>query len=163
MERLRLAVSCVTRVPLMPIPNPTHTVCSFAFRQDFVRGVPLVGIIDNQQRQFVLRLVERITVDPGQYGGLSVRVTHYEYELRYGDGPEIFRFDWHPDSRSPVITPHVHVNAQIGAVSLYRRHLPTGFVTLPSIVRAMIEEFGVRPMKEHWRTDLEVLERELER
>jgi hypothetical protein len=35
-------------------------------------------------------------------------------------------------------------------------HLPTGFITLADIVRLLIDEFGVEPLRADWRDVLDV-------
>jgi hypothetical protein len=40
-------------------------------------------------------------------------------------------------------------------VSLSQAHIPTGFVTLSDVVRLLIEELGVEPRRQDWRTVLE--------
>ncbi|HKG25955.1 MAG TPA: hypothetical protein VKB09_09925, partial [Thermomicrobiales bacterium] len=60
---------------------------------------------------------------------------------------------------------HVHISAALNAaidavttesIDFDNRHVATGVVTLPAIVRMLIEEFDVAPRRGDWR---EVLER----
>ena len=73
-------------------------------------------------------------------------------------------FHWHPDPIVPApAIPHLHVSAQLivpnpanasDTLPLDKLHLPTGYVTLPAVVRMLIEEFGVRPLTATWQTRL---------
>lgn len=84
------------------------------------------------------------------------RIVGYDYALLDRHRRELLAFHWHPTSAlSPVSTPHLHVSARLtvprpGAdpesLPLDKRHLPTGHVSLPAVVRMLIAEFGVQPL-----------------
>jgi hypothetical protein len=82
----------------------------------------------------------------------------YQYTLRDIDGREIIAYHWHPEGRSHVTTPHIHLGpgAEMGRRDLARAHLPTGQVMLEDVLRFAITELGVRPLRRDWS---EVLDR----
>ena len=47
--------------------------------------------------------------------------------------------------------PHLHVTSQAGTAAITRKqHIPTGRVSLESVVRFAIAELGVRPIRDDW-------------
>lgn len=81
----------------------------------------------------------------------------YDYSL-FGDergSDEWLAYHFHP--RTPKDLPHLHVNADAGWATrgLRRRHLPTGRVALEDVIQSLIEDFGVVPLKDAWRRDLD--------
>ncbi|MCA9876259.1 MAG: hypothetical protein KC442_00695 [Thermomicrobiales bacterium] len=90
------------------------------------------------------------------------RVEPRTYEFRLLDHleRELLVYHWQPgpELRGPD-HPHLHVSAalraQTNAVTtqvydLDRRHLPTGYVSLAMMVRMVIQEFGVAPLRQDW-------------
>lgn len=63
----------------------------------------------------------------------------------------LLAYHWHPQGRSPITTPHLHLGSGSGAIDLLTgAHLPTGTVTLVDIVRMAVGELGVRPLRGDW-------------
>lgn len=87
--------------------------------------------------------------------------TAYYYSLEDGDGQEILAYHWHPEARSTVMFPHLHLGAGAGQLrrELYRAHLPTGHITLEDFLRLTIRDFGVQPLHAAWQEVLEKTER----
>jgi hypothetical protein len=123
---------------------------SVSFRQ-MLAGVPLRGAND-----VALSIMHwfRIVASGASRRSWDTSTVGYSYELLGAGGRELFAFHWHPDSRSPITFPHVHVNAQIAEFDLSKMHIPTGVLTLPEIVRFAIEELGVEPLRDDWRAAL---------
>ena len=65
---------------------------------------------------------------------------------------EVLLYHWHPRGNSPVATPHLHLEqgAQVGRTEIRDAHLPTGDVSMEAILRVLIEEMGVRPLRPDW-------------
>ena len=82
--------------------------------------------------------------------GWGVRPTGYRYEVREHDGPELVAYHWHPTGNSAITFPHVHAHILGSAADLSKRHLPTGVVTPAEIVRCLIAELGVEPLRSDW-------------
>jgi hypothetical protein len=89
-----------------------------------------------------------------------VETRTYEFRLLDQSERELLVYHWQPGpgSRGPD-HPHVHVSAalhaRINAVTtraydLDKRHLVTGPVSLAIIVRMLIEEFGIAPLRPDW-------------
>jgi len=90
---------------------------------------------------------------------LEAVTTAYSHVLRDPDGNEIVAYHWHPDGVSSVRHPHLHLSNQIRPIELGRNqaplpladmHLATGVVPLAHVVRMLIEEFGVEPLRDDW-------------
>ena len=81
------------------------------------------------------------------------------YELQTASGELVWSYHWHPTTR--VERPHMHLgHTQLAtdAVLSDKAHHPTDRVSLESIVRACITEYGVEPMKEDWENTLALRE-----
>lgn len=95
----------------------------------------------------------------------DVETRMYEHSLLDRDGHELLTYHWQPGPRfAGPDHPHLHVSAALSAridavsteeIDLDDRHIATGPVTLPSIVRMLIEEFGVAPRRGDWREALD--------
>ena len=105
-----------------------------------------------------MRLLYRI-VETGRTGSAerwNATVITYIYTLHAADDAVLVSYHWHPEGRSPIITPHRH----LGSSAVWQRiladaHLPTGVVTLADVVRVAIRDLGVRPLRQDWSTVLE--------
>jgi len=78
----------------------------------------------------------------------------YAYTLT-SSGRELAAWHWHP--ASGVAYPHVHVT---GAVLDHRVHVPTGRVSIESVLRMLIGDFGVAPLRDDWDDVLAKTERD---
>lgn len=83
-------------------------------------------------------------------------VVAYNYRIEASPNIELLAYHWHPFGFSDQRNPHLHVShsfdsISLGAPPLSAMHLPTGIVELPSIIRLLIEEFGIEPRREDWR------------
>jgi hypothetical protein len=82
----------------------------------------------------------------------------YFFQISEQAHREILAYHWHPDGRSRMTTPHLHVSSRLpliqlsenSTVSLSDMHLPTGVVTIQEIVRLLIVEFQVEPRRSDW-------------
>src|SRR5215213_270046 len=72
--------------------------------------------------------------DPGRW---RARIVAYQYALLDQNGREYLAYHWHPDGSSHVTEPHLHLGpaARVGVGELAAAHLPTGPVSLASVVR----------------------------
>lgn len=95
-------------------------------------------------------------------GIYAVRSTYYAYEILDLDEAEILTYHWHPGGVSPVSRPHLHLSAKIEPipaasvgqlpfeVRLSELHITTGRVLLEDVVRMLITEFNVSPLRDNW-------------
>lgn len=76
----------------------------------------------------------------------------YFYALEEPEGREILTYHWHPDSRSPVTFPHLHLGAgaRVERRELREAHIPTGHVELENVLAMAILDFGTRPQRDDW-------------
>ncbi|WP_300604591.1 hypothetical protein [Trebonia sp.] len=84
-------------------------------------------------------------------GPWRVSTRGYMYELQTASGELVWSYHWHPTSR--VGGPHAHLGrTQLApdAVLSYKAHHPTGRISLESVIRACIAEYGVTPVKDDW-------------
>jgi hypothetical protein len=81
----------------------------------------------------------------------------YLYMLIARDGREVIAFHWHPNGRSPVTFPHIHLGpaAMVGHVKLAAAHVPTGRVALADVLHLAISELTVEPQRADWETVLD--------
>lgn len=102
------------------------------------------------------RVSEDSTVDNGPYRAQTVG---YRYVISTSEGREILAFHWTPEADPSLATtlPHLHVgsvnisdSAPLAPKSFNKLHIPTGAVSLQSVVRFLIEEAGVEPRRVNW-------------
>ena len=72
----------------------------------------------------------------------------YMFSMYDANHQEIIAFHWHPDGRSPVTHPHLHIGAgaRAGYERLQKAHLPTGHITIHDVLRFAIADLGVEPI-----------------
>lgn len=102
--------------------------------------------------QYEVRLRERWTA--------TSEPARYAYEVRRLQGPEVIAFHLHPNLTGSLIH-HLHLGAGAGSLmpELTTAHVPTGPVTAVAFLRFVIEDLGVRTLREDWRGVLESAER----
>jgi hypothetical protein len=146
---LQRSLSCITRAVVDVgggyfIAEHPHTLTIAAGE-----SVPLAG-----PGKLSLRLIQsyRVIEAPGVRGPYAIHITGYFYGLDDELGREVISFQWHPQSRSPVTTPHLHLGAgaRIGRSGLSGSHIPTGRITLEQVLRLAIEDLGVEPLRTDW-------------
>ena len=93
----------------------------------------------------------------------------YQYRLLDRDERELLVYHWQPgDAYRGPDDPHLHVSASLSAqisaidrqsIDLDKLHLTTGRVSLASVVRMLITEFGIAPRRHDWAEVLDRAER----
>jgi hypothetical protein len=76
----------------------------------------------------------------------------YAYEMQTASGELVWSYHWHPEGQR-VTNPHAHLgHTQLAddAVLYQKAHNPTGRVSLESVVRACITEYGATPLQDDW-------------
>jgi hypothetical protein len=83
-------------------------------------------------------------------------MTDYAYVIRHGNGRELLVYHWHPESRSDITFPHLHMKAgtDLRREQFAKAHIPTGWIALQDVVWLAITQFGARPAKKGWPTIL---------
>ncbi|HEV2125469.1 MAG TPA: hypothetical protein VGW38_22185 [Chloroflexota bacterium] len=153
MDPLQRAVSCVTQAVLTnrggyrPADEP-HTL-TFPEERISLRGESRLSLFVLQRYHLVHR--------PGDTdrGPWKVSVDAYSYSVDAADGREIFAYHWHP-RESAITLPHLHIGRGAGTLrdELDKTHFPTGRVALEDVLRLLIRDFSVAPLRSDWATVL---------
>ena len=91
------------------------------------------------------------TEDKPERGPWRVSTRGYMYEMQTASGELIWSYHWHPTGK--VGSPHAHLgHTQLAAdaVLSYKAHHPTGRISLESVIRTLITEYGVTAMRDDW-------------
>lgn len=109
----------------------------------------------------------RIVEAPGESGPWKTTIVQYQYSLRTPDGSdEILGFHWHPGGRSRVKGPHLHIGSaaiEVGGPLTRKMHIPTGRIALEEVLRSVIEDLGVQPLRDDWEQVLRETQEAFER
>jgi hypothetical protein len=118
------------------------------------------GLYFDLRQQYVILADESTNDRPGW----RVDTTAYEYRLLDTQLTELLVYHWQPNSVGGGSQfPHLHVSAELSArtsfaarqsLPLHSRHLPTDRVSLGSIIRFLIAEFGVAYRHRDWMSRL---------
>ncbi|SPF41724.1 hypothetical protein SBA4_2780016 [Candidatus Sulfopaludibacter sp. SbA4] len=89
---------------------------------------------------------------PNQPGSWKVGTAAYFYALNDSDDREILTYHWHPDGRSPIRFPHLHLGSGAGRLrlDLAAAHCPTGRISIEEFLRLAIVDFRVEPLRQDW-------------
>jgi hypothetical protein len=138
---LQLAVSCVSPEGYRPADTPHY----LSFSESVV---PLRGHAGG----FGLRVRVSYRIRSEGTRSWTALPAAYLYALHDEQGYEIVAYHWHPESRSPIITPHLHLGAgaKLGRAELIGGHFPTGWVELCEVLLFAIRDLGVRPLRTDW-------------
>jgi hypothetical protein len=147
LEELQRAISTVARAvffekPAIPISRRLVTLGR-------EHPIPLRG--PHRLALSILLDYEVVNIRGDLESRWNIQVAGYNYALIGSDGGEIVAFHWHPDGRSPVTEPHVHIKGTVAGVDLSKAHIPTGMVGVQSFLRFVIRDFGVEPLRPDWR------------
>lgn len=136
------AVSCVTSAVLV---GQAYRDASEPFTMSFGGGDARLG----RAGAFLLlvRHGYRFLPPNGAHDSWRVLTTNYWYHVADRDERVILAYHWHPVGRSTATSPHLHIGGRTTPVDLSKAHLPTGFVTLPAVIRMTITELGVEPLR----------------
>lgn len=74
----------------------------------------------------------------------------YSYDIADGSRP-VLQWHWHPGTGG-TDEPHLHVRAsdELLGKTARRLHIPSERIAFESVVRFLIAELGVRPLKDDW-------------
>lgn len=144
-QPLQRALSCVTQAQLYyGGPDRANELQALAVSENPIRlprrSGPALWL--SLQHQFVVVRTE----DPRR-GPWKVSSRAYRYRLDDGKRSELASWHWHPLGTSKQTRPHLHVpRAPLPA----GHHLPTGRVSIESILRLVLAELDVRPQRDDW-------------
>ncbi len=105
----------------------------------------------------IVRVFETGSHDPNDR--FAVREVAYLYEIAHVTGGEVLSFHWTSEAAylGAVTFPHLHIGTALLAErptllieDVPKAHVPTGPISLGEIVRLLIVEFGVAPLRADW-------------
>jgi hypothetical protein len=144
---LRRSLSCITNAQIIvsPLRDPDESQ-ALTLSQDPLRLRAGNGAYYQLQLRQQFHIVSE---------GRDWRVTTdaYQYRLDDGTGLELASWHWHPGTGNPH--PHLHVP---GGPAGKRVHLPTGRVSIESVLRLLLTDLGIQPTRDHVDDYHEVLE-----
>jgi hypothetical protein len=156
LDPLRQALSCVTHEVLYIRSGNDPAAAPYAL---MLHNSP---VSLGRDRRFALEVIQhyRLIETERPQGPWQVQTVAYYYTLsELGENPrEILGYHWHPQGRSWVTYPHLHLyaGAEVGRDDVRKAHLPTGRITLEEVLQLAIKEFGVTPLRDNWE---EILQR----
>lgn len=85
------------------------------------------------------------------------------YAILDNAGDEAFAYHWHPDGRSDVTAPHLHIGrAYCYGSAVIESHFPTGRVSFQQVVRFLLDDLAVNARRADARPILDGLQRTFE-
>jgi hypothetical protein len=163
LTEVALVVECVTnrRLVLRSEPPIDSQIYGIA------HAMPVsLRAIDGGASGFLLDIRQQISLARElevSHGGRQIEIRMYRYALLGRDEKELLAYHWHPKSAGPDY-PHLHVSASLNAqadaltrrtIDLDKLHIVTGPVSLQAVVRMLITEFQVRPLRADWQERLD--------
>ena len=117
------------------------------------RGYP-VPLRGQDGRRLLFHVRQQFRVVEAEIPGSPYKVTTaaYLYGIETPEASEVISFHWNPHGLGKVTTPHVHLGPAVVHPDALARdlHIPTGRVSLESVVRFPITELGVIPQLPDW-------------
>ncbi len=92
-----------------------------------------------------IRMQYKIVEASGERGPYKVTITAYMYIVDDHRGHEVFSYHWQPDAPE-IKFPHIHVEHP----NFKKAHFPTGRISLEEVLRLLITDFGVEPLRSDW-------------
>ena len=83
----------------------------------------------------------------------EVAIREYSYLIESEDGHELLAFHLHGGRQAG--RPHIHLGSQLRPDAKINAHIPSGIVLLADVVRFLIADMGVRPLRADWQAVLE--------
>lgn len=150
---MQKAVSCVTASILRPSKNGYKVakephILTFSDDPVALRG----------EEDFALSVRHdyRIVRGEGLHGRWKVRTVGYYYELLNTSDvampKEVLSYHWHPESRSPLLFPHMHIGSGSGVTveGITKPHYETPRVSLEEFLWMLVKDFGVLCRRDDW-------------
>jgi len=150
LDPLNLIVSCISHTPILKTADGPQHAGHAGFPDD--AAVPLRG-----QHRLSLRIFHAYEAT-GEATGWRTRTRAYLDHVYADDGREFIAFHWHPE-RGRFVLPHAHFGSLNDPLPMGKVHIPTGRTSLEAVVRLLIEELGVQPVRRDWRRMLDRTER----
>ncbi len=144
LEPLNVAVSCVTRDVLVASGSDLNKIESLILN----KGLPS-KLKSNPYLFLTAAMLYSVTKSEGERGPWKVSTAAYRYGIHDSQQVEILSYHWHPQTTRQ--DPHLHLGSGSKVMNFLRRtHLPTGRVSLEEVLRFLIEELKVKPLRQDW-------------
>jgi hypothetical protein len=154
---IQRAIACVTKTVVVRSHDSTEpggVRAILAPKSDFAQ---LRG--DRRLHLSVAMEYEIIKVkDPPKLGPWKVKTRQYRYHVVTDDLAEVILFHWLPDGNCSTTKPHIHLGGSqltSDAVITRKTHIPSGRVSLESVIQVLISEFNVVPLRADWQDVLD--------
>jgi hypothetical protein len=160
---LQTALACVTQDVLQVAGGYHISATPHAVTLSRGQAVPLRG-----ETGVHLRLTQqyRVVEDPdlGERAPFKCSTAAYHYALEDPEERELLAFHWHPQGRSSVTWPHIHIGeaAELGWDGLQGAHVPSGRISIEEVLRFAIAELGVEALRPDWPEVLETTQGQYE-
>jgi hypothetical protein len=151
-EGMHLVASCLTHQRFAVSPSRRERLGTWSV--EFREPTPLRGHGLLRGSRLALE------VDLHQPGdGLAAETTRYAYTLLDHADRELLAWHWHPRGRSPVAFPHLHVSSALrgttpsggpAVLPLDKVHLPTGHISVADVVKLLVGDLGIAPLRADW-------------
>jgi hypothetical protein len=154
LQPLQQAMSCVTQGVLLTGKSPRDPTLE-------VLTLSNAPVTMGRDGRFAISVDQqyRIVEDEGHRGPWKVKTIGYAYTLVDAANPArvILAYHWHPHGRNDITYPHLHIYqcAEIRRPDGREAHFPTGRIALEEVLRLMINEFGVTPLRPDWEAVLD--------
>jgi hypothetical protein len=103
------------------------------------------------------------TEERPERGLWRVSTRGYMYEMQTASGELVWSYHWHP--QGTVGSPHAHFGqTQLApdAILSHKAHHPTGRISLESVIRVCIADYGVTALRSDWAETLALREADFE-
>ena len=98
----------------------------------------------------------RVVEAEGELGPFKVRSAAYIYAVDDASGDEVVSYHWHPLTTPDITFAHLHFRRVADEYQeLLHGHFPTGRVSIERLVRFLIVELAVEPVRGDWQTVLD--------
>jgi len=116
-----------------------------------VTNPPVVPLKTNNDRIYLRSTVQFTYVDNPRYPGERKAATH-QYAHTVGESdtlrPQLYSWEW---AATEPTYPHLHLRRSDPAFEgLGKLHIPTGRVFYEDVLRFLIQEHGVEPVRDDW-------------
>lgn len=153
---LQPPLSCVADTEWVDGPPPRSPTGALAVttRSPHVRLTRQRGL-----SSAVLEATQRFEIVPDERfeSEWKVSTKAYAYVVsiatrREPDPVEVFAWHWHPSRTPQRAYPHLHVRSEhrLLGLALKNLHIPTGRVSFEEVVRFLIDELRVVPVRDDW-------------
>ena len=148
---LRQALHCITEAPLsVPDVRGHDAKIETEYTATLSAGKPITLHGEHRLQLRVGHVFRLVETNDAERGPVKASTVRYQYIIGTRDGQEIVAYQWTPAADPPQRTfPHMHIGSLVTRESVFlgktfsNLHLPTGRVSLESVVRFLIEDLEV--------------------